>query len=323
MADLNLSSLNGTNGFVINGIAVDDISGFSVSGAGDINGDGIADIIIGSPSADPNGIGSGQSYVLFGSRSGFSSSFNLSNLNGSNGFRINGLDAGDNSGSSVSDAGDINGDGIADIIIGAPNADPNGDFSGQGYVIYGSRAGFSSSFNLSNLNGSNGFRINGLVARDGLGASVSNAGDVNGDGIGDFILTSPGAFNISGQSHVIYGNRSGFGSSFNLSSLDGSNGFTVDGFSGVVSNAGDFNGDGIADIIIGDPARSVNGTSSGRVTVIFGKGSRFVPDLNINGISSFNLLGLSVSSAGDVNGDRIDDIIIGSIGSFTNPIEPI
>src|SRR5918997_213944 len=107
----NLSTLNGSNGFAINGIAADDRSGRSVSSAGDVNGDGFDDLIIGAYGADPNGIlGAGQSYVVFGSNSGFGASLNLSTLNGSNGFAINGIAEGDLSGLSVSSAGDINGD---------------------------------------------------------------------------------------------------------------------------------------------------------------------------------------------------------------------
>ncbi|MEH2362781.1 integrin alpha, partial [Nostoc sp.] len=85
------------------------------------------------------------------------SSFNLSDLNGANGFAINGIKEFDSSGSSVSSAGDINDDGIADLIIGAPDADPNGDYSGQSYVVFGKSTGFSPTLNLSSLNGANGF----------------------------------------------------------------------------------------------------------------------------------------------------------------------
>ncbi len=111
-SSLDLSGLIGTNGFVINGVSAGDESGTSVSAAGDINVDGIDDLIIGAPLADPNGDGSGASYVVFGSDQDWASSLNLSGLNGTNGFVINGVIAGDNSGSSVSAAGDINGDGL-------------------------------------------------------------------------------------------------------------------------------------------------------------------------------------------------------------------
>ena len=124
----NLWDLNGSNGFAINGIGPSDISGSSVSSAGDVNGDGFDDlIIVGAGFANPNNIfRAGQSYVVFGSNSGFGADLNLSALNGSNGFAINGLAANDFSGWSVSSAGDVNGDGFDDLIIGAPFADPNG-----------------------------------------------------------------------------------------------------------------------------------------------------------------------------------------------------
>ena len=117
---IELSALDGSNGFVLNGVAAYDDSGGSVSGAGDINGNGIDDLIIGARGADPNGKGfSGQSYVVFGSKGGFSSTLGLSVLDGSNGMALNGRAVEDSSGISVSGAGDINGDGIRDLIIGA------------------------------------------------------------------------------------------------------------------------------------------------------------------------------------------------------------
>jgi hypothetical protein len=183
----NLSALDGINGFVINGS-----SGFFVSGAGDVNGDGIADLIIGARGANPNGNDRAEeSYVVFGSSAGFSPSLELSTLDGTNGFVINGIDSEDYSGFSVSSAGEVNGDGIADLIIGAPFADPNSNFNsdtGESYVVFGSSAGFSPSLELSTLDGTNGFVINGIDRNDISGASVSSAGDVNGDGIADDLI---------------------------------------------------------------------------------------------------------------------------------------
>jgi Ca2+-binding RTX toxin-like protein len=334
----NLSNLNGNNGFRLNGINVDDRSGVSVSNAGDINGDGIDDLIIGAYFADPNGGYSGQSYVVFGSRSTFASNFNLSDLNGNNGFRLNGINANDRSGVSVSNAGDINGDGIDDLIIGAVYADPNGNYSGQSYVVFGSRNTFASNFNLSTLNGSNGFRLNGINVGDLSGFSVSNGGDINGDGIDDLIIGAYSADpngDFSGQSYVVFGSRNTFASNFNLSNLNGSNGFRLNGInvgdlSGrSVSTAGDINGDGIDDLIIGALFADSNGNYSGQSYVVFGSRSGFASNVNlstlngsngfrVNGINGGDYSGTSVSSAGDINGDGIDDLIIGAIGADAN-----
>ena len=122
-ANINLSALNGTNGFKLSGVAADDFSGRAVSTAGDVNGDGVDDLLIGAPRADPNGNYSGASYVVFG-RAGVGNGGNLqlSALDGTNGFRLSGVAANDNSGLAVSMAGDVNGDGMDDLLIGAPGA---------------------------------------------------------------------------------------------------------------------------------------------------------------------------------------------------------
>ncbi len=340
-SSFNLSTLNGSNGFIINGADTGDRSGRSVSNAGDVNGDGIDDLLIGAPAADPNGSASGESYVVFGgSNVGSLGELNLSNLNGSNGFTINGGSAGDFQGFSVSNAGDVNNDGFADVIVGGSTADPNGNSSGESYVIFGSsNVGSSGVINPSNLNGSNGFVLNGVGAGDLSGRSVSNAGDVNGDGIDDLLIGAPNGDpngNNSGESYVVFGGTNlGASGSLDLSSLNGSNGFVINGVAGgdfsgrSVSNAGDLNGDGVADLIIGaSRAETSSSGGAGESYVVFGGtnlGSSGSLNLStLNGTNGFTIRGLdlttgySVSNAGDVNNDGTSDIIIGAYDADAN-----
>ena len=350
-AQFDVADLDGSNGFVLDGINANDYSGYSVSGAGDINGDGFDDVIIGAFGAEPNGSYSGQSYVVFGSDAGFDAALELSSLNGSNGFALNGIDANDYSGRSVSGAGDVNADGFDDLIIGAGKADPNGSNSGQSYVVFGSDAGFDAALELSSIDGSNGFVLNGINIGDYSGVSVSGAGDVNGDGIDDLTIGAIRAYGSDSGSYVVYGSDVGFGSALNLSDLDGSNGFTINGIdtinsidtingnrivdlSGVsVSGAGDINGDGFNDLVIGargaDPSDNY---SAGQTYVVFGSNMRRDATLNlsdldgsngftINGINVNDRSGFSVDGAGDINGDGFDDLIIGAREADPNGVD--
>jgi hypothetical protein len=320
----------GSQGFRIDGAASGDNSGSSVAGAGDLNGDGIDDLLIGAPGADNNGRqGAGSTYVVFG---GASVDVDLGTL-GSRGFRIDGATAGDNGGWSVADAGDVNGDGIDDLLIGAPGADNNGRTnSGSAYLVFG---GSTTDVDL-NVLGDRGYRIDGPGVPAVVGASVAGAGDVNGDGYDEMLVRadSPNPGSTGGSAYVVFGG--GDTDDVDLGAV-GTRGWRIDGIdifdgAGVLklwtAGAGDANADGFDDILIGAPGADHNGrTDSGSAYLVFG-GDPDPVDLQslgtrgyrIDGAKKYDRVGRAVAGAGDVNADGYDDLLIGAWRANTNGV---
>jgi hypothetical protein len=321
----------------MNGIDQLDRSGFSVSGAGDVNGDGLADVIVGAYLAHPGGdFLAGQSYLVFGKADG--TAVDLSGVvAGLGGFAINGIDPFDYSGFSVSGAGDVNGDGLADVIVGAPFAySPGRNITGEGYVVFGKADG--ATVDLAEVvSGVGGFVINSIDPFDYAGISVSEAGDVNGDSLADVIVGARGAdpagHSQAGESYVVFGKADG--KAVNLADVAaGSGGFVINGIANEdlsgssVSGAGDVNGDALDDVIVGARGADPAGRSqAGASYVVFGKADGTAVDLIdvaagsggfvINGIDPADYSGDSVSGAGDVNGDGLADVIVGAM--FADP----
>jgi hypothetical protein len=220
---IDLANLSPTQGFMIEGAAAGDNSGNSASSAGDFNGDGLSDVIVGAPYANPQGRHwAGSSYVIYGQKGGYLAPLDLAHLNATQGVSIEGAAGNDGSGwsvsysgHSVSSAGDFNGDGINDVIVGAYYASPQGrGQAGSSYIIYGQKGGYPTSIDLTYLNATQGVIIEGVTGNDGSGYSVSSAGDFNGDGINDVIVGAANAKSQgrigAGSSYVIYGKKDGY-----------------------------------------------------------------------------------------------------------------
>ncbi len=248
--------------------------GSSVSGIGDVNGDGFADVIIGSPGYD-NGlaVGAGKASVWSGA-------------DGSLLYSFLGAGPGDGLGTSVSDAGDVNADGVPDVIVGAPLSDWIGTNSGRAYVYSGATGGLLHVFDG--------------VAGQRVGYAVSGAGDVNGDGFDDVIVGSRNLAVVRVYSGVD-------GSLLHSVSDNPSTNFA---FGHAVSGAGDVNGDGADDFIVGASTADTNGINNGAAYVYSGVDGSILH--TFDGIASYDSFGYSVGGGLDYNGDGLDDVVVGA-----------
>ena len=276
--------------YILQGAVDGDELGRSVAGAGDVNGDGFPDIIVGAPAMSTGGrIRNGVVFVYSG-------------RDGKTLGQLEGEVSGDGLGSSVAGIGDVNQDGFDDVIVGAARADIAGKSdAGSAYVFSGK-------------DGAKLWQTDG-AAGDLLGLSVAAAGDVNRDGFPDVIVGAPRA-DIAGNSDA--------GSTYVYSGRDGSTLWQFDGvgyrdlLGSSVSGAGDVNRDGYDDVILGAPGAS---SSGGYAHVYSGRdGKRLLQFSGPYGgfYGPHHRLGTSVAAAGDVNQDGYDDVIVGAPGTTSS-----
>ncbi len=277
---------------VFNGNVPGDTFGGSVASAGDLNGDGLTDLIIGAYQSDAGGMDAGRAYVFYGGR----------RVDTKPHMGLGVQSAGDLFGVSVASAGDLNKDGFPDLIVGAHENDAAGANAGRAYVYFGGPNGDTKPDVI----------LSGEGAGDAFGYSVAGAGDVNGDGYADVVV---GAYENSaraggaGRAYVYFGGGR----------MDGSpdlifTGQAAGDYFGIsVAGAGDVNGDRFDDVIIGAYQCDAGGTDAGQAYVFFGGPSADNrSDLVMTGTSAGDAFGFSVAPAGDVNKDGFADVIVGA-----------
>jgi len=285
------SVFSGVDGSLLHqwvGEGTDDNFGNSVSWAGDVNGDGIPDVIVGAHQANFTKINSGSAYVFSGA-------------DGSLIFRLDGGNESDHFGKAVSGVGDVDGDGLDDVLVAAHAANPAGKVdAGSVYLFSGADESLI-------------FRWDGEAENDFFGNSVSGAGDFDGDNIQDIIIgapqADPGGASEAGKMYVFSG-----ADGSPLFQRDGDNAGDHFGFS--VTNAGDFDQDGFAEVMVGasqaDPSNLLN---AGSAYAFSGPAGSLL--YRWDGTSFAGQFGRSVSGAGDMDGDGYEDFLVGE--PFSSP----
>ena len=283
----------------IEGNQTDLASGQAAASAGDVNGDGFDDVIVGTPYYTGTAVEGGRAEVYLGSGQG---------LSATPAWSVEGAAPGVHLGQAVAGAGDVNGDGFGDVVIGVTGYSNGEANEGQVQVYFGSPTG---------LGALPGWTFESNVPNAFFGGALASAGDVDGDGLGDLLVGSP-AYPVNsvavGQASLFAGWSIRLGlplpPAFTMSGTD-----PGDRFGAAVSSAGDVDGNGYSDVLVGAFGADAPGgpTTTGSVWLMLGRpGGLDAPLWRVDGTQSLEWFGVSVATAGDVNGDGYSDIVVGA-----------
>lgn len=325
VAGTTTDAAHGTESYIIDGVQAGDMAGFSVGAIADLNADGLAEILVGAPGMTVAGAAdAGAGFVLWGQASGgLGTGIDLADpfTNNGDGYAIKGQAAGDMAGWSMASTGDMNGDGKADVLIGAPGNDAGGADAGAAYVVWGKATGSSVLLNNVAL-GTGGFKITGAAAGERIGEEIGVLADQNGDGRAEILLGGATGAGGNGVVYVVDGKATG--ATVNLADVAaGIGGYAITGMAGdaagvSVADAGDVNGDGRHDILIG-------ASGSNAAYVVFGQAGHAAVDLadvaagtggyRIEAEAAGDLDGMVVLGGQDLNRDGLADLVIGAAGN--------
>lgn len=276
--------------------------GESIGSAGDVNGDGYFDVVVGAPRFSNGEENEGAVFVYYGSPSG---------LDTNPSWIMEGNQANAFFGASVSTAGDVNKDGYADVVVGASYYDDGETNEGKIFVYLGSATGLAKTPYFT----AQSDQVNAF-----FGKSVSSAGDVNHDGFGDIVVGAPGYDHgqiNEGRAYLYLGT---YGGMTQAPAWTGESNQADASYGNSVAYAGDLNGDGFSDVVVGANRFDDKMSNVGKLYVYMGSANGFslYPDWTMTGNQIDGNLGISVNAAGDINGDGYGELIA---GAYSNNVQ--
>ncbi|MES2642094.1 MAG: putative metal-binding motif-containing protein [Myxococcota bacterium] len=283
-----------------------DAAGTSVLLAGDVDGDGVGDLLVSAPEGGTRSTTVGLVYLVLGPPA---ATVPLASAEA----ELSGTTRTDSVGAALAAAGDTNGDGLADFLVGGPEVDDAGSASGTVYLVEGPVSGVSVLEAIATA------RLVGEDANDYAGTAMTGAGDLDGDGYDDLLVGAPGA-GTGGIAYVVLSPVSG---ELSLSGADAS--FEADvadsEMGGAVAAPGDMDGDGVPELVIGSEGDVLGGTSAGAAYILtaWTSGTRLPGDADAWWFGErLDRAGAAIAAAGDTDGDGLDDVFVGAAGADVN-----